>query len=209
MGRNCDDINIPTTDESQIACCEIIGTDCISLSKAVPCLQAGKGKTLTYMLDRLCSNLGKIKDKQEEQEDKINFYAEHVESRIIAPDVIDPTIYFLPISYTNLEYQNATNSTITVEVHVSFDVFGDTSNGYKTNISGAIIKTDTLNVDTIQYESFGSVDLDTNRKDDNNRNVSFFKVLTLLPLEKVSLKFKSVPNDKTQLTKAQILIKQQ
>lgn len=53
----CNDTSIPTVDETALECCELIGTNCVVTSEAVPCLRVGKGSTLTHLFSKLCKNL--------------------------------------------------------------------------------------------------------------------------------------------------------
>ena len=57
---DCQDTNIPQVNEDALECCEIHETNCIKTSEAVPCLQVGKGETLTKLFQRLCKFLNRF-----------------------------------------------------------------------------------------------------------------------------------------------------
>jgi hypothetical protein len=57
---SCKQTNIPTVNDDAIECHELTPTNCVVLSEAVPCLQAGKGSTLTNAFKRICSVLNSI-----------------------------------------------------------------------------------------------------------------------------------------------------
>lgn len=57
MPRKCPGTNIPSVNEDPIECCNLISSNCVVMAEAVPCLQLGKGKTLTEAFERLCKNL--------------------------------------------------------------------------------------------------------------------------------------------------------
>jgi hypothetical protein len=84
-------------------------------------------------------------------------------------DIVDsapspgPDQYFFPIGYETLEYQNTSGEEIQVEVHVSYETdIPSTSpdNSLQNWVDGAIIKTDTVPTDTVQYESLGLTDIE-------------------------------------------------
>lgn len=55
MAVNCDDTNVPSVDETQLECCEIISTKCVSLEESVPSLAVPIGSTLTKFIQRIVS----------------------------------------------------------------------------------------------------------------------------------------------------------
>lgn len=57
---DCNDTNVPEVDNSSIECCELVSDKCVVTSEAVPCLQVGKGATLTHLFKRLCLHLKKL-----------------------------------------------------------------------------------------------------------------------------------------------------
>ena len=54
---DCNETNVPEVDNSSIECCELTPTNCVVTSEAIPCLQVGKGSTLTNLFKRLCIKL--------------------------------------------------------------------------------------------------------------------------------------------------------
>lgn len=56
----CNDTSIPTVDETALECCELVGTNCVVTSEAIPCIRVGKGSTLTALFKKLCKYLGEI-----------------------------------------------------------------------------------------------------------------------------------------------------
>lgn len=57
---SCKQTNIPTVNNASIECAELTSSNCIILSEAVPCIQAGKGSTLTNAFRRVCVVLNSI-----------------------------------------------------------------------------------------------------------------------------------------------------
>lgn len=57
---SCKQTNTPTVNDDAIECEELIPSNCVVLSEAVPCIQAGKGSTLTNAFRRICSVLNSI-----------------------------------------------------------------------------------------------------------------------------------------------------
>ena len=57
MSKGCPGTSIPTVNEEALKCCSLISTDCILTEEAIPCIQIGKGETLTKVFKRLCTNL--------------------------------------------------------------------------------------------------------------------------------------------------------
>lgn len=58
--EDCNETNVPEVDNSSVECCELTPTNCVVTSEAVPCLQVGKGSTLTNLFKRLCAHLKAI-----------------------------------------------------------------------------------------------------------------------------------------------------
>lgn len=261
---DCKETNVPSVNEDAIKCDHLHSTNCVLLEEAVPCLQAGKGSTLTELFKRLCANLSKTMVSVVEgdgvdvtssivnstttytvsAEQKDVFY-EEVENDI---DIVSgatlpgPDQYFFPSGYSSLEYENTSTAQKKVEVHVSYNTdipISPENNSLQNKVDGAIIKTDTTPTDTVEYENIGTTDIQGNLYDtvDNNvvdggtsetvttqpsgnpvefrftnrkspKNNSFFKIVTLNPNEKVSLKFKSQTGLSGRLLKAQILVKE-
>ena len=52
--KNCNETSIPEVDNSSVECCELVSDKCVVTSKAVPCLQIGKGDTISRLFSRLC-----------------------------------------------------------------------------------------------------------------------------------------------------------
>jgi hypothetical protein len=95
------------------------------------------------------------------------FYEEFISDVIItdgAP-LPGPGQYHFPVGYEVLEFENLTGVSKNIEVHVSYNVDVPIS-GIPDNISienwvdGAIIKTDTFSVDSVEYETLGTLDLE-------------------------------------------------
>ena len=57
MSRYCQDTNIPSVNEEAIECCETTPSNCVVASEAIPCLQLGKGDTLTKALVNMCKRI--------------------------------------------------------------------------------------------------------------------------------------------------------
>lgn len=88
MSRKCPGTNIPSVNEDPIECCNLISSNCVVMAEAVPCLQLGKGKTLTEAFERLCKNLrpgagGNVPEKTK-------FYHTHL---LFEPDFAIPAGY--------------------------------------------------------------------------------------------------------------------
>ena len=66
---NCENTNIPHTDETSMECCELTPTNCVVLSEAVPCFRTGKGKTLTELLKKICSYFNELLQRVEALEE--------------------------------------------------------------------------------------------------------------------------------------------
>ena len=194
--ENCNDTNIPSVNEDALECCHTHSSNCILLAEAVPCLQTGKGQTLTELLKRLCANLSKTMvdvvagDGIEVSSSVVNntttytisaeqkeFFYEEVISDI---DIVSgaalpgPDQYFFPTGYDTLEYENTGPDQKRYEVHVSYDTNipeGTPVNSLQNWVDGAIIKTDTVPADTVQYESLGFTDVEGYLYDTVDENV--------------------------------------
>lgn len=57
---DCKEVNIPSVNEDAVECDHIQSTNCVVTSEAVPCLQTGKGSTLTNLFKKLCTHLKSI-----------------------------------------------------------------------------------------------------------------------------------------------------
>lgn len=53
--NKCPDPSLPTVDESAIECCELTQTNCVVASEYQSFFKIGKGKTLTYVIDKIAS----------------------------------------------------------------------------------------------------------------------------------------------------------
>lgn len=170
-----------------------------------------------------------------------NFYEEFIGDIQVSSGLPNPAIYHFPTGYEILTYTNTSGVSKDYIVHVSYDILLNLNNSEDMShwVDGAIVKTVGA-VDTVQYESLGTMDMlvglydgptvgdiininsipDTvNTTPGNNpvearfgsmvlpRNVSFFKKVTLLNGETVSLKFKTKDvTSESLLKKAQIFV---
>jgi hypothetical protein len=225
MPNECQDTNVPSVNEDALGCCELHNTNCIILAEAVPCLQVGKGQTLTELLNRLCNNLSNLSSGLVEVEagngidvnssvdnntttytvstiPKKYFYREFVSDIDIVhgAELPGPDSYFFPTGYQNLTYQNTSGSDMVVEVHVSYETNIPTSvevgNRLENWVDGAIVKTDTMSNDTVEYESLGLTDVEGYLYDTVDENIitgtTSEKVLTDVSSNPVKFKFTNI-----------------
>lgn len=186
---DCKEVNVPSVNEDPIKCDHLHSTDCVILEEAVPCLQTGKGSTLTELFRRLCVNLSKTMVEVEAGDNvtvdesvlnnttiytvnavtppKYFFYEEVISDTEIINNAPapGPSQYFFPVGYKTLTYQNTTSQDILVEVHVSYNVDTPVTPNLnkislENQVDGAIVKTNTSNTDTIEYETLGNTDLE-------------------------------------------------
>ena len=57
MSRDCQGTNVPKVNEEAVECCELTPSNCVVTSEAIPCLQLGKGDTLTKALVNMCKRI--------------------------------------------------------------------------------------------------------------------------------------------------------
>lgn len=63
MSKKCQGTVIPTVNEESIECCGLTPSNCVIMSEAVPCLELGKGVTLTKAMEKYAEAICQIQEE--------------------------------------------------------------------------------------------------------------------------------------------------
>lgn len=85
MSNNCQDVNKPSVDETQLECCNIYRTNCVVTSEADQKLGWAKGETLTKVLGVISQAIKTIKDKLKKVSNKETYSALLTQTATNAP----------------------------------------------------------------------------------------------------------------------------